>query len=256
MDEMKKLQEWFQKKDYETGLILLAKYSKNRNLLQNLHRKRYPAKLEHELKKFIKVHHDVESIGIKIIQPKIDPVPKIPPEGIKKTVSVENSEIEKLPDNGKGKLKILENDRKVIYDELPTELQRLWEQNRDAYKEIRSLHEKLKLMEKASPDTRQPLTVRIAELDDMIRINWEAIDRWVPGQGTEVIKIKEVNHKRINANRKYISINIKKLSDPANAKGYGETLKKVQARVDELLAAGEEISEKKAEELRKLGVKL
>lgn len=254
MDEMKKLQEWFQKKDYETGLILLAKYSKNRNLLQNLHRKRYPAKLEHELKKFIKVHHDVESIGIKIIQPKIDPAPKIPPEEIKKTVSVENSKIEKPPD--KSKLKILENDRKVIYDELPAELQRLWEQNRDAYKEIRSLHEKLKLMEKASPDTRQPLTVRIAELDDMIRRNWEAIDRWVPGQNTEVIKIKEVNHKRINANRKYISINIKKLSDPANDKVYRETLKKVQARVDELLAAGEEISEKKAEELRKLGVKL
>lgn len=40
--------------DYASGLTLLAKYSKNRILLQNLSRKPLPAKLEYELRKLSK----------------------------------------------------------------------------------------------------------------------------------------------------------------------------------------------------------
>ena len=52
---MQTINEWLAgNRDYASGLTLLAKYSKNRILLQNLSRKPLPAKLEYELRKLSK----------------------------------------------------------------------------------------------------------------------------------------------------------------------------------------------------------
>jgi len=49
-----KLEDWIIEKDYGIGVALLGTLSKNRILIQNLSRKKNPAKLEYELRKIAK----------------------------------------------------------------------------------------------------------------------------------------------------------------------------------------------------------
>ncbi len=166
-------------------------------------------------------------------------------------------ELEKAADElVSGKTKIIRDGKEISYEELPAEMKARWDQNRDNYKEIRALHEKLKLMEKATPQDRQPLTQRICDLDEQIRKNWEAIDSWQPGSGSgeNETASPEIDHKRIQANRKYISTNLKKfsgLTDPVKIAGI---VSKLQARYDELIAAGETVAQETTGELTKAGV--
>lgn len=265
MDVLKELESWFLQRDYETGLIILAKFSKNRILLQNLNRKPFPEKLYSELKKLAE-HHKLR-IGNPSTQPPTpDPVtqadkqPQLPEAqiedklvdnkllgletaadeilGMKLSDTEDNveslvneklsememeaediisdkmAEFEHLADEYlSDKRKSIERNRHVNFDDLPKHLQELWQINRNAYNEIRALHEKLKLMEKLTPEERQPFTERIASLDEMIRTNWEAIDAWSLESEPTQKDPGDIDHKRINANRKYISTGLKKLQD-------------------------------------------
>ncbi len=148
------------------------------------------------------------------------------------------------------KLKVIRDGKQIEYENLPEEIKTLWNENRDAYKETRALHEKLKLMENATPEDRQPLTERIASLDERIRTNWQTIDSWQPGQEPEKPEQTTIDHKRINSNRKYISTNLKKLAESKDEKLQA----KIQERVDELKAAGEKLTEKTIEEMKQLGI--
>ena len=243
---MMKLQEWFEseERDYGIGLALLGSHCKNRILLQNLARKQNPGKLEYELKKAL--DREKESA--------------VPAEAETGTETGTFSETgadtgkEKAEGNkdeiSREKLIIIRNEKEVKYEGLPEDIQKLWDENRDAYKEIRALHEKLKLMENATPEDRQSLTERITVLDELIRKNWEVIDAWQPGQEPERTEQPAIDHKRINSNRKYISTNMKKLAESKN-----EALRaKIQERVDELKAAGEKLTDKTIEELKTLGI--
>lgn len=233
------------KKDYEEGLLLLAKISKNRMLVQNLTKKRNPAKLEYELKK-IAAHL---KIGVK--KPKAAPAPQKNKPASKSIVTKEVT----LSSDDEPVLKIMHGKKQINPDDLPADIKKRWEFCRDSYKEIRALSEKLKLMEKASPEDRQPLTERMTSLDDQIRANWEVIDAWQPGQKSENKNDGEkIDHKRINANRKYISTNLQKLKagmDAAKAEILKDNLK---IRLQELLDAGEKLNQETLDELTKAGV--
>lgn len=153
-----------------------------------------------------------------------------------------------------GKLEVVRDGRKIKYEDLSAEMQARWNQNTDGYKEVRALHEKLKLMEKATPEDRQPLTQRICDLDDMIRDNWIEIDAYVPVPAGSATEAPVIDHKRIGANRKYISTNLKKLptvTDPVKA---AKTVAELQLRYTELKAAGETVAAETIEELTKAGV--
>jgi len=153
-----------------------------------------------------------------------------------------------------GKLKVIRNGHEVNYTDLPKELRVAWDANRDAYKEIRATHEKLKLMENAKDEDRAPLVQNIAKLDDKIRINWEAIDGWKQGDAPIIEKAVEIDHKRINANRKFISTNLKTLltiTDEAKAVAIKA---KIQERYDELKNAGEAVQPETIDELTKAGI--
>lgn len=154
-----------------------------------------------------------------------------------------------------GKLEVVRDGRKVKFEDLSPEMQARWTQNKDAYKEIRALHEKLKLMENATPEDRQPLTQRICDLDDMIRDNWAEIDAYVPAPAGSVTDAPVIDHKRIGANRKFISTNLKKLpaqQDPVKA---AKVVAEIQKRYDELKAAGEAVDQDTIVKMKNVGVK-
>ncbi|WP_299576664.1 hypothetical protein [uncultured Sunxiuqinia sp.] len=269
-------------KDYGIGLAILGMHSKNRILLQNLGRKKNPGKLEYEIRKIAK-HQGIDldakdpdrekDLGLDQGQDEAgadqgqkennadgekEKNESHNDQVVEQTNATEGAESES--DNNdviSGKLKVVRGNKEVNFEDLPEELQARWNQNRDAYKEIRATHEKLKLMEQAAPEDRAPLTGRIAELDKQIRLNWEAIDAWQPEQKAEMESdAQAIDHKRINANRKYISTNIKKLQ----AEGLDEVKAAkirdgIRERYAELKAAGESISQQKEEELARLGLK-
>lgn len=244
------LREWLQaeKKDYGIGLALLGKYSKNRVLLQNLSRKQNPAKVEYELNKAAK------QLGIDI-----DDVEESKDLSGGKDTTVQPQKIEGTSRSHTSadmdKLIVIRSNQKVNYEDLPKEIQEKWDENRDGYKEIRATHEKLKLMEAAPAEDRVPLLARIDELDIAIRKNWDVIDAWQPGAEPEVKKEAEaIDHKRINANRKYISTNAKKLAEETDQVKADKLRAKIQERVTELKVAGEEMNDKTREELKILGI--
>lgn len=243
------LQKWFdsEKRDYGLGLALLGKYSKNRMLLQNLSRKQNPKKLEYELKKALKLENAKAGKKESHSDQMIDKM-NSDPQKIEGTSRAHGADMDKI--------KVVRENHEMKYEDLPEEIQKLWDANRDGYKEIRATHEKLKLMETAPKKDRVPLLARIDELDVSIRKNWDVIDAWQPG--TEVPKKEEdptvIAHKRINANRKYISTNTKKLAGETDTAKAEKLRVKIQQRVTELKAAGEELKPTTVEELKKLGI--
>lgn len=217
-------------------------------LLQGLSRKQNPGKLEYELKKALDRANALETAEKTATKNKKPQPQKI--EGTSR--DIRNADMDKLI--------IVRENKEVKFEDLPKVLQKKWEANRDAYKEIRATHEKLKLMGEHAPSTdRAPLIRRIDELDQLIRSNWDIIDAWKPGEEVKDPEKKDgdtvtIDHKRIQANRKYISTNIKKLADETDEKKAAKLREKIQERVTELKTAKEEMKPETIEQLKKVGV--
>lgn len=214
--------------EYYQRLGLLGQFCKNRAMLQNLQRKPNPEKVEYELSKYDK-SNIVKTNIVKSQQPAASSQQPVTPPKVDH------------PQNG-------------FIDQLPPDLLMKWQQNTDFYKEIRAIHERLKLMEKATDADRQPLTEKIARMDDIIRANWQLIDGYDPNAPKpEPEQVQIIDHKRINSNRKFLSVNLKKLGELT-----GEPLEdlrsKITRRTAELLQAGEQIHSKTIEELTKYGI--
>jgi len=217
---------------YNEKLTLLATKCRNGGMINRLTIKENPGKVDYLLKKY------------GLLKKAIKPKPK--PPAPKPKAKPQKKEPEKL--------KVVRHGQQINFDDLPPGLQKLWEQNRDNYKLIRSLHEKLKLMANLPETAREPLTGEIVSRDVQIRANWAKIDKWKPGQPEEEPEQKqkeekvEIDYRRINANRKYISKNLKKVTD--------KNRPKIQERYDELKAAGIGMTPKKMAELKAAGIKL
>jgi len=203
--------------DYNEGLLLFSKYSKNRILAINLARKHMPSKLAYELQKLAKTPNKI------IIEA---------PSKIISTVDNVNQFI-----SGKPIVKV---------DDLSAELKVLWFQNTEYYRIIRSLHEKCKLEQDATK--RSELLTEIEERRQVIFKNWSVIDGKSP---TEKVVIDE---NRINANRKYLSEGKKKI---LRLKGvaFDRKLLVMQGRLNELLSVNAEITPLYKEELQHIGLK-
>ena len=227
---MEKIISWLNSdKNYYHGLALLQEYSKNRWLLQNLTRKPHPAKLEYELKRLL-------------------------PKGLKVAPKVVESIIEQIPDiltiPTQGRTRIIRSGRTVQMEDLPERLQKLYLQNVELYKKMRALHERAKLIREDS--LRAPVTQLLVEYDDQVHANWAAIDSW---DGQPDVPGGAIDHRRINANRKFITDNRIKLDQMPAGKEHDELKLKMQQRIDELLGAGEQFSKIKSD-LIKQGFRL
>lgn len=227
---------------YEEKLALVAPHEKNRQLMANLMRRKNEEKVEYLIRKY----------GLNK-QPATTPAnhptattPALRPPLLKKEGKLEE------PPATSDKLRVIRSGRQVNYDELPPELKRRWDENRDNYKLIRSLHEKLKLMHKAPDTMREPLCLEIISRDNKNRDNWKVIDEWDGTYPEESVKAAEssrqLDFKRINSNRKYITENRERaITDPVFRA-------KVQERYNELKAAGIDMKPETLAELKAAGI--
>lgn len=209
--------------DYTSGLALLAKYSKNRILLQNLSRKPIPEKLEYELRKLTKIPAPVSVVPTEKepLQPEIeDPV-----------------KVGTIP--------------KIDTSVLPDHLKKLWDETAEKYRLARGIYEKLKLTSEA--DQRAPLVEELENYRKEIRVNWDIIDSWALEQ-TKGKQESVIDEKRINANRKYLSEGKKAVMTLSGATR-AKKLEGMQRRINELLSAGEKFDPENQKELEELGMK-
>lgn len=141
------------------------------------------------------------------------------------------------------------------HEKLPAEIQQLYVDNAPLLGEMRSLHEKLKLAKQ--PCDRIEIMQILLEKHDVYKSNWEVYDNYKEGDAlpSEVIKI---NEKSIGNWRAYISKNKSVLeqlkADPEAKADYLKWLAKIQQRVDNLIAANEDMTPEYQAELAELGV--
>lgn len=247
MEYNQQAQQWLdtpaEERDLETGARLMLQANRNQILYQNVLRKSNFDKIEYELIKFLanNSQKDIAPIVIRLVA-------KV--EEIKAT----------QPTANKGK--------RADHDQLPLNVQTDYEQNLHIYPVMRSLHEKLKVLNETGTDLdRLPVLTELLELDKTLRDNWNEYDNFVfvPGEIPKIVVENvvtdntklQLNAKQVSAARKYLSDNKTKqvvLIGNGEDDKAAELLEKMQNRYDELNASGETFAPDQLTELKALGI--
>lgn len=227
--ENQEIKAWLDgQRDYETGRALFEKYSNKRPLINLFHRKHKPEVLSYNLQKLL---------NSTTAKPQLAPQP------------VANVTVKP------GKKLEVETGLKVKYEDLPERLKKLYDQNREEYKLMRALHEKMKLVK--TDQERAKLRAGLVEKDDLIAENWKVLDEWdgSPDQEPEPEPEKAADEmvREINSARVFLSKNLKKAKELTGKKQ--ETLKaKIGERVELLNHYQAEISEATRKGLLEIGL--
>lgn len=225
--ENQEIKTWLNgQRDYETGRALFEKYSRKQPLINLFRRKYKPDVLEYNLRKLVNA-------------PAGKPQPEAQP-----AVTVK-------PGN---KLEV-DTGLKVKYNDLPERLKKLYDQNRDEYKLMRAVHEKMKLAQ--TDQERAKLRADLVKKDDLIAENWKVLDAWdgSPDRDPEPAPEKQADEmaREINSARVFISKNLKKAKELTGEKQ--SALKaKLQERVDLLSHYQVELSEATKKGLMEIGL--
>jgi hypothetical protein len=199
-------------KDFEAGYVLFVRFSHNRALALYLARKHDLLKLEYELQKI----SERPSLKDAPVMP-IGPVLKMVKSAGEKANGI--TDAGNVIDNTELKVRII-LEGKVQYDDLPEELKKLYDENTTSYKNMRTLHEQMKLAK--TDEERAEKRAIIDTLDDGISGNWKIIDDWSAGKISAddlvVATGEQEEYKQINAARTYLSRNISKMETLKDAK--------------------------------------
>jgi hypothetical protein len=192
-------------KDFESGYTLFVRFSHNRALALYLARKHDLKKLEYEIQKI----SERPLLKDAPVMP-IGPVLKVIKSAEEKTNGI-TAAAEVL---NKSELKVrIIRDGKIQYDDLPEELKKLYDENTASYKNMRSLHEQMKLAK--TDEERAGKRLMIDSFDDCISRNWKVIDDWAEGKldldSLKAAESVQEDFKMINAARTYLSRNISKM---------------------------------------------
>ena len=143
------------------------------------------------------------------------------------------------------------------------EIKDLWAQSAELWFKIKETFETLKTMEAAPPCDRYEYLKMLDEADKQYRANMAKYDAFALGGEVEAGEPKDMDPaeiaKKVQAARKYISDNKKKLAemkesdDYPNAK-YDALRDKVQERFNYLIETGNSVSEDQVTELKELGI--
>ncbi len=241
-----------EEKDFDAGFELYARFGHSRALALQLARKRRLSKLVYELEKIVARAFIKES--------RVWPINKIT-----RTITrnQEHTEAEnQVEETGK---KLVVTDEKIDYDELPDELKKVYDENRETYKLMRAVHEKMKLA--TNDQDRAEQRAELVAMDDKIAANWKILDEWATkkdedqGEDTKVDQEPERETipapaelaKELNACRSYLSRNVKKVAT-LEGKKREELLAKLAERVQTLQKHNAEIKESTRNELVKIGL--
>ena len=246
-----KIQEWLDapvsERNIPAGAELLLKLNRNRILYHNIiHRgERMMGKLEYELKKYLRMRKDNKTVA-DVVRLEKEILPKV-----QKFVE-EEEPANKAEHAGK----------RADHDELPPEIQALWDENFLQYSKVKALFEELKAMMNMEPCDRYEKLKLLDEDESKYRKNLADYDAYRKSEDDKEddfpIKTEDPVELaiRINNSRKYVSSNKDKLAaliekDQEKA----EALRaKMQERVDTIQSAGVAFTLDQQTELESLGI--
>lgn len=236
-------------RDYERGALLLLQLNRNRFMHAQLLRRKNWDKLEYELKKHLNIR--LEGLTTREVQ------------------EMEKRELPRIRLSMEARRPILSTDkdftggtykgRREDHDNLPAEVQALYERNADLYFKMKQTFETLKTMEDKTACDRHELLTILVGLDKEYRQNWNAYDTFGneaadPASETgEAEAQTTATPQQVNAARKYLSQNKTKVAT-LEGEAAETLLAKMQQRVNLLLSAGQTFAKEQQEELAALGL--
>lgn len=240
-----------EERDLIVGAGMLLKLNRNAWMHQRIIKKGDMALLEYQLKK----HFNIRLQGLTI-----DALARMDEEVVKEVAETLNTDAPapyEAPEDDVAVLHV-DNDtpqatrrgRREDHDSLPADVQALYDRGGELFYRMKQTHATLGTMLDAAPCDRYEYCKLLKDLHDEYRLNWERYDNFgkvVEGQLTEE------QTKVVNAARKYISSNKKKLSE-ATGDTRTELLLKMQERVGTLLSLRQEFSSETVTELTALGL--
>ena len=258
-----KMQDWLNQpaheRDIVAGATMLLQLNHNRVLYTNIVRRpeRFADKVEYELRKHLKIRLDGLTVA-DVVKMEREVMPRV--EQTLKDAPVITTDAE-LPQG------TVARGRRPDHEQLPAEIQALWDGNIENYHKVRDLHHLLKVLEAAPPCDRYEYLKLLDEADRKYRENLAMYDGFVLGQepapaeadNTADDQAPERDKARINAARKSIS---KWKGALVKAYGEGDGAKcdeakgKILAAVAELRAAGGTLGAKVSAELTQLGIEI
>lgn len=224
---------------------MLLQLNRNRILHQNIIRRgvRMMPKLEYELKKHLRIRDDGKTLHEVVAMEKV-----IMP-AVEQLVTKPEAE---------------HAGKRADHDELPEEVQQLWDGNFERYTKIKALFEELKAMEKMQPCDRYEKLKLLDEAEKAYREALTTYDSYVKEDNfptkTEEQPVDPAElATQIGNARKYISEGkgkLKKLIDEGNEAKAATLREKIVERVRTIQQAGAPISDDTFAELSELGINL
>lgn len=244
-----KIQEWLDtpvsERNISEGAELMLKLNRNRVLYQNVVRRgaKMMGKIEYELKKFLRLRLDNKTVA-DVVRMQKEIVPRV--------------EETLLVNEGRALKDSEHSGKRADHDELPPEIQALWDDNFGLYAKIKELFEELKSMNKLQPCDRYEVLQVLDEIDKKYRRNLAEYDAFVLSAAPEQqpVDAAELANK-IGSARKYLSDNktkLAKLIEGGQAEKADALRSKMAERVSILQQAGAAISDEQLTELSSLGV--
>lgn len=243
------------------GATMLLSLNRNRIFFQNVVRKpeKFAEKVAYELRKHLTIRLERKTASDVVVMNKVViPAAMVTIAAGAPVISTDND----LPQEG-----TVVRGKRADHDELPDEIKSLWDESSSLWFKIKELFEQLKGMESAPACDRFEYLKQLDECDKKYRANMAAYDAYKPGEqlggdGANGGQPKDETDpaeiaKKVNAARKYLSENKKKLTDlkASDEKKYITLLEKVQERYVYLINTGNSVDADQVAELVALGLK-
>lgn len=247
---------------FKMGSALLLRLNRNKSMTNYLNKgwksNVQKSKLIYELKKHLRIK--LSGVTLRQIEEMKPVVEKVGADVVAQTVVVENTI--QVKDNIKG--------RRADHDSLPSEIQALFTENLNILRKERSLHEKLKLMDKALPCDRHEYVTMLIKLDNRRHENWHKYDSYVaatsgwdkkdPSPIQTVTETPAADASSISTCRSYISKALPRLAamkdDELKVAAYASLLAEVQQKYEMATGLGAKFTEQYVKKLKDVGVKV
>ena len=247
------IQKWLdcprEQRDLAQGALMLLRLNRNRFLHAHIVRHADWERLEKELTKHLRIRRKGPTPRqvAEMEQREMPRIKRTIEQGGPATSSEKEEGEKNAPHRGK----------RADHDNLPEEVQAIYEKNGDIFRKMKQLYETLKKMENEQPCDRHEYLSILVSLDEQYRANWAEYDSWQTSDATEEEEPKKndapATAKKISAARKYLSINRQKLAE-LTGEAHEILREKMQRRVDLIISAGESFDPTYQAELAELGL--
>ena len=248
------IQKWLdsprEQRDLAQGALMLLRLNRNRFLHAHIVRHADWERLEKELTKHLRIRLKglTQRQVAEMEQREMPRIKRTIEQGGPAPSNEEEGSEDGKPTHHRGK--------RPDHDNLPDEVQAIYEKNGEIFRKMKQLFETLKKMENDQPCDRHEYLSILVSLDEQYRANWAEYDSWQPSDASQEEPKKNdapATAKQISAARKYLSLNRPKLAE-LTGEAHDILLAKMQRRVDLILSAGESFDTTYQAELAELGL--